>query len=105
MNLNDIAMAQLAIAGKFCRRGRFPTGGYPVHIMKKKVIATKRRVPAVPQNRSFRRLIRKMFTSVLKRQRGECHAMYQKAVLDKLRDIEDSIEIIAREIARQARLS
>jgi hypothetical protein len=56
----------------------------------------------VPQHRSFRRFIRKMVASFLKRQYYECKNGFQM-VMEKLQDIEDSIEIIAREMARQAK--
>jgi hypothetical protein len=54
------------------------------------------------QNRSFRRLVRQFFTSWTKRQNCNCLDEIQK-VIEMLREIEDSIEIIARQIARQAR--
>ena len=48
-------------------------------------------------NRSFRRLVRQWFCCLLKCQNAD----YQEQIMEKLQDIEDSIEIIAREIARQ----
>jgi uncharacterized protein YaaN involved in tellurite resistance len=49
------------------------------------------------QNGSFRRWVKQMFASLLKRQDHD----YLKEIFEKLQDIEDSIEIIARQIARQ----
>ena len=57
----------------------------------------------VPSNRSFRRFVRKMFASFLKRQSSGGQDGFQTTVLEKLQDIGDSIEIIAREMARQAK--
>ena len=54
----------------------------------------------VPSHRSFRRFVRKMFASFLKRQSCNHQVEIQK-VIAMLQDIGDSIEIIAREIARQ----
>jgi hypothetical protein len=82
----------LAISGKFCRRGRFVLGDYPVRIMKKINNAAK-------QNRSFRRFINQLLSSLIKRQKCGCHKEFEN-VLEKLQGIEDSIEIIARQIAR-----
>jgi hypothetical protein len=44
-----------------------------------------------------------MFASFLKRQECDCQNGFQAAVLEKLQDIGDSIEIIAREMTRQAK--
>jgi hypothetical protein len=55
-----------------------------------------------PRNRSVRRFIRNIFASILKRQNGGCQHQFQITVLDKLQDIDDSIEMIMREIARQS---
>jgi hypothetical protein len=51
-------------------------------------------------HRSFRRLVSQWFSSLLKRQNWNHHAEIQK-IIAMLQDIGDSIEIIAREIARQ----
>jgi uncharacterized protein YaaN involved in tellurite resistance len=45
---------------------------------------------------SFRRWIRQLFSSLIKRQNSEI-----EEVLAKLQDIEESIETIAREMARR----
>jgi RNase P protein component len=60
----------------------------------------KNKTNAAQRNRSFRRLVRQWFSSLLKRQNGDYLKKFEK-VMEKLQDIEDSIEIIAREIARQ----
>lgn len=44
-----------------------------------------------------------MFVSFLNRQRCEYPGKFQATVLEKLQDIEDLLEIMARETARQAR--
>jgi len=54
------------------------------------------------RHRSFRRLVRQWFSSLLKRHDYICHGEVQK-VIGMLREIDESIEIIAREIARWAR--
>jgi len=51
------------------------------------------------QKRSFRRLVRQSFSSLLKRQNCNC----QEQMFEKLQNIQDLIEIIAREIARQVK--
>jgi len=66
----------------------------------KKINAPKPNTPAVPSHRSVRRFIRKMFASFLQRQSCNHQAEIQK-VITMLQDIGESIEIIAREIARQ----
>ena len=55
---------------------------------------------ATQRNRSFRRLVRQWFSSLLKRQNGDYQKEFER-VMEKLQDIEDMIEIIAREIHRQ----
>ena len=70
--------------------------------MKKKTIAEKLDTSVVPQHRSSWGFLRKVFAGFL----GDDGAEYQsefQAVLGKLRDIDDTLEIIAREIARQAK--
>jgi hypothetical protein len=52
------------------------------------------------QNRSFRRFVRQLFSSLIKRQNCNCLEEIQK-VIEMLREIEDLVEIIARQIARQ----
>ena len=48
----------------------------------------------------FRRFVRRLFSSLIKHQNGDYQREFEK-VMEKLKDIEDSIEIIARQIARQ----
>jgi hypothetical protein len=55
------------------------------------------------QNRSLRRFIGQLFSSFFKRQNCNCLDEIQK-VIEMLREIEDSIEIIARQIARWAKV-
>jgi uncharacterized protein YjiS (DUF1127 family) len=55
----------------------------------------------VRQNRFLRRFIRQLCSSLIKRQRCNHQAELQK-VIAMLQDIGNSIEIIAREIARRA---
>jgi hypothetical protein len=50
-----------------------------------------------PQNRSFRRWVKQVFSSFIKRQNHNC----LEQIFEKLQNIEASIEIIARQIARQ----
>jgi hypothetical protein len=66
----------------------------------KKIYAPKPNTPAVSSHRSFRRFVRKMFASFLKRQSCSHHVEIHK-ITTMLQDIGDSIEIIAREIARK----
>jgi len=67
-----------------------------------KKIITKPNTPVVPSHRSFRRFVSQLFSSLIKRQSCNHQAEIQK-VIAMLEDIGDSIEIIAREIARQIR--
>ena len=62
----------------------------------------KQNTSIVSQQRSFRRFVKQMFASLFKRQTCNHQAEFQK-VLEKLQGIEDLIDIIAREIARQAK--
>jgi hypothetical protein len=54
---------------------------------------------ATQRNRSFRRLVRKWFSSFIKRQDCDCLAELER-ISERLQGIEDSIEIIARQMAR-----
>jgi hypothetical protein len=62
-----------------------------------KIKTTKPNTSIFPHQRSFRRFVRIMFASLLGRQDG-----FQETVVGKLQNIEDMIEIMAREMARQA---
>ena len=70
--------------------------------MNKIIPAKKLNKRAVPQHRSFRQLIKRMFASVLNCQGHGSREELHNTILQKLQDIEDVIEIVAREIARQA---
>ena len=88
-----------AISGKFCRLPPLGNHGYCCVYMKK-IFATKPNTPVVPQHRSLRRFVRKLFASFLKHQASDFQDGLRKEVMQKLRDIED---IITREIARQSK--
>jgi hypothetical protein len=64
--------------------------------MKKTINATNPNTPVVLPHRSFRRFVRKIFASILKRQTDGTENGFQKEVMRKLRHIED---LIAREMA------
>ena len=49
------------------------------------------------QNRFFRRWVKQLFSGLFNRKDRK----YMEEIFDKLQDIEDSIEIIARQIARK----
>jgi len=53
-------------------------------------------------NRSFRRVVRQWFSSLLKRQNGG-HQRDFKKVMQKLYSIEGSIETMTQEIVRQTK--
>jgi hypothetical protein len=53
----------------------------------------------VKQHRSVRRFIKQLFSSFIKRQNRNFKADNEK-IIGMLQDIQDSIEIIARQIAR-----
>lgn len=54
------------------------------------------------QKRSVRRFIKQLFSSFIKRRSFDCKAEI-KNIIEMLRGIEVSLDIIAREIARQAK--
>jgi hypothetical protein len=62
-----------------------------------KIYAPKPNTPVVPQHRSFRRFVNKLFAHFINQQ---CSAEFQTSVLQKLQEIEDMIEIMAREMVR-----
>jgi len=51
------------------------------------------------ENRSFRRWVKQVFASFIKRQNCD----YLEAIFEKLQHMDESIDIIAREVARQAK--
>jgi len=55
-----------------------------------------------PEHRSFRRSVRKLFSSLLKRQSCPCRTK-TKRLMELLREIEATIEAMAREMARQSK--
>jgi hypothetical protein len=61
----------------------------------KKTYAKNPNTLAVPSHRSFRRFVKKVFASFLKRQTDVYENGFQKEVMQKLRRIED---LISREI-------
>lgn len=71
--------------------------------MKKINKPKKSNTPVSPQHRSFRRFVKKMFASFIKHPGKIPKVKFQETVLEKLQDIQDSIEIMAREMARQAK--
>ena len=66
----------------------------------KKIYAPKPNTPVVPQHRSFRRFVRKLFANFLLHQGSDFQDGLREEVMRKLRDIE---AMIAREMARQAK--
>ena len=56
---------------------------------------------AFKEHRSFRRSVRKLFASLMKRQSCSCLAETQ-TIIEMLREIEQTLEIMAREMARQS---
>jgi hypothetical protein len=54
----------------------------------------------IKSHRSFRRFVRRAFTNLIKRQNISDQVEFQKMVM-MLRSIQDSIEIVAREMTRQ----
>ena len=69
--------------------------------MKKIYISRKGEKVSVPQHGYWRRLIRLIFRSFIKRQNGDYRKEVEK-ISERIKDIEESVEIIAREINRRA---
>jgi hypothetical protein len=67
--------------------------------MKKRIHTAKLKTPVVQSHRSFRRFAKKLFTSLIKRQNQNL----QKSLMRELQDIKEMLEIMAREMARQAK--
>jgi hypothetical protein len=63
--------------------------------------ASKTNFPGGAQSRSIRRFIRQLFSSWIKRQNCNCVEEMEK-IIGRLQKIEESIEIIAREVAGHA---
>lgn len=70
--------------------------------MKKENYVSKTNIPRVLENRSFRRWVKRLFASRIKSQQVDCLGKLQN-ILRKLQDLEDLIDIVAREIQRQAK--
>ena len=66
----------------------------------KKIYAQTPYTPVVPQHRSFRRFVRRLFASFLRHQGSDFQDGLREEVMRKLRHIE---AMIAREMARQAK--
>jgi hypothetical protein len=84
---------KLARIGNFTRHASFDHCGYAGGYMKKIHNQTK-------PHRSFRRYVKKLFASFTRRQNCHCSQEIQKTI-EILLDVKESVEIIAREIARQ----
>jgi hypothetical protein len=63
----------------------------------KKTYAPKPNTSLVPHPRSFSRRIKQLFASILKRQDFD----YRNEVIQRLQNIEDMLDIIARQMRRQ----
>jgi hypothetical protein len=69
----------------------------------KKIYATKLNTPVVPQHRLFRRFVKKMFASFLKRQPDASQNDFQSEVIQRLKGLEEMIESVARKPGRRTR--
>jgi hypothetical protein len=65
--------------------------------MEEKIYKAKSNTPVVRSHRSFRRYAKKLLASLLKRQDQK----FKKDVMQELQDIKETLEIMAREMARQ----
>jgi hypothetical protein len=75
--------------------------------MKKKINASKPDMPVIPQYRSIRRFVKKLFVSFIKCQSDGYEDGFQRdneKIIAMLQDLQDSIEIIARQINRWVEL-
>jgi hypothetical protein len=86
--------------GKFYPHVRFVPTDYGVRMMKNNTHAPRSGLSVVPQHRSFRRFVRKLFASFLRHQGADFQDGLREEVMRKLRDIE---ALITREMARQAK--
>lgn len=62
-----------------------------------------RRKPNKELKRSFRRFIKQLISSVVRRQCSECQQGIA-TLFEKLQELEESIEIVAREVARLSKM-
>jgi hypothetical protein len=69
----------------------------------KKIHATKLNTPVVPQHRSFRRFVKKVFASFINRQTETNQEVFQIEVIQRLKDLEELIESVNRKTIRQAK--
>ena len=89
-----IPLPKLARFGKFSLLLAYKNHGYYCAYMKKNIRAIKPNTSLVPQPRSFGRLVKQMFASVLKYQDPE--------VMQRLLDLESKIEMMTRALALRA---
>jgi hypothetical protein len=69
----------------------------------KKIYATKSNTPVVPQHRPFRRFVKKLFASFIKRQPDSGQNGFQGEVIQRLKNLEEKIECVARKTMRQSK--
>lgn len=94
-----LSWPKLAKIDKFARLCPSLRGDYSAG-MKRIKNAAKRTKHVLAQDGYFRRFVRQLFSSWMKRQSGNYRKEIEK-IAEKLQDIESSIEIIARQMARQ----
>ena len=70
--------------------------------MKNQNNTSKSNIPGKVENRSFRRVVKRLISSWIKRQNCRCRKELSKFSL-QLEQMDDLIEIIAREVARQGK--
>ena len=83
-----------------------PMSGRPVRIFcvcMKKLHTTKSNTPIVPKHRSFRRFVRKLIASFIKRQTDTGQDGFKSEVIQRLKDLEEKIESVARETVRKVK--
>ena len=61
-----------------------------------KINAKQPNAPVVPQHRSFRRFVKKRFASFIKRQAGSDDDGFEKEIKQRLKDLEEKFEFVAR---------
>jgi hypothetical protein len=69
----------------------------------KKIYTAKPKRSLVTQPRSFRRLFKRMFTYILKRQNRVHRDQFQSEVSQQLKNLENKIEAATRAMARQVK--
>ena len=88
--------------GRFTRLSLREHGGYSEAYMKTTPNSRKSGLAAVQQRRSLQRRMKRITTCFLKRQNCDWLNVFQR-IMKKLQEIEDTLEIMAGEMARQAR--